>query len=629
MPKAMNSTRLILVISALAACLAAAAFYFRKGSEAPFVASSSSRDAVVIPGTPSWEQIDDARRDGWDSEVFAAKASQQLNALGKLIVRSEEIKATDVEALVTEDFSCGELRPRNLEMVFQDQVLRVEREEAADEPVKEETPGTGRGPGRLSDALNGLAAPFRQAKEARFEFKVVDVKKSADSVTTRQQLAISGRTAEGCLEQHSVWTTQWTQEAEGAPPKLRAVRAQGFEQVRRLTALPLFSDCTEAVLGKNPSWGKQLLLGLNHWLERIQDNRFFDLLGTPGLAVGDVNGDDLDDLYVCQEGGLPNLLFVQNADGTASDVSDTSVANWIESSRSALLVDLDNDGSQDLVVTILGNLVLHKGDGKGHFALKAVLPTSQDTMSLSAADYDQDGDLDLYLCAYKQDDLSQDAGVLSIGASGDFVYHDAQNGAKNILLRNDGVKDGEWRFSDVTVEVGLDVNNRRFSFAAAWEDFDNDGDQDLYVANDFGRNVLYRNDSVKGGQARFVEVAGSTGAEDSASGMSVAWGDFDHDGWMDLYVSNMFSAAGSRITSQPKFKADATEEVKTRLQRFARGNTLLKNQDGRAFNDISEAAGVTMGRWAWSSNFLDIQNDGWEDLVVANGYVTTEDTGDL
>ena len=101
------------------------------------------------------------------------------------------------------------------------------------------------------------------------------------------------------------------------------------------------------------------------------------------------------------------------------------------------------------------------------------------------------------------------------------------------------------------------------------------------------------------------------------------------DGWMDLYISNMFSAAGSRITHQQQFKADAPDVVKRRLQRFARGNTLLRNLGNNSFQDQSVAAGVTMGRWAWGSNFVDINNDGWQDLIVANGFITGAGTGDL
>jgi hypothetical protein len=187
-------------------------------------------------------------------------------------------------------------------------------------------------------------------------------------------------------------------------------------------------------------------------------------------------------------------------------------------------------------------------------------------------------------------------------------------------LRNDG----NWSFADVTVDVGLDHNNRRWSYAAAWDDFDKDGDLDLYVSNDFGRNNLYRNDN-----GRFRDVAAAAGVEDIASGMSVSWGDYDGDGWSDLYVSNMFSAAGSRITFQEQFKGNASSETRTQYQRLARGNTLFRNLGDGTFEDVGVAAGVTMGRWSWGSLFVDINNDGMQDIIVGNGYVTGDDSGDL
>ena len=110
--------------------------------------------------------------------------------------------------------------------------------------------------------------------------------------------------------------------------------------------------------------------------------------------------------------------------------------------------------------------------------------------------------------------------------------------------------------------------------------------------------------------------------------MSVSWGDVDRDGVMDLYVANMFSAAGNRIAPQQGFSPGSSAETRGALLRFARGNTLLLQEEGK-FRDASEELGVTMGRWAWSSMFADINNDGWEDLLVANGYITTPDTGDL
>ena len=103
---------------------------------------------------------------------------------------------------------------------------------------------------------------------------------------------------------------------------------------------------------------------------------------------------------------------------------------------------------------------------------------------------------------------------------------------------------------------------------------------------------------------------------------------------MDVYISNMFSSAGNRITYQPQFQAGVAASTVSQLQRMARGNTLYLNfgepRAGTArFDDVSEAMQVTMGRWAWASKFIDLTNDGWQDLLVANGYLTNELPDDL
>ena len=333
-------------------------------------------------------------------------------------------------------------------------------------------------------------------------------------------------------------------------------------------------------------------------------------------------------------GGLPNRLFLQQIDGTALDTSTSAGVDWLDHTASALFLDLDSDGDQDLVTATIPGVLVLENDGSGKFRRRTLLPLDDiDLHSLSAADFDLDGDVDIFVCV----DFSN-AGAVSTDARTGFVYHDANDGGANILFRNDvprrsGTNAGSdaqseseapWRFTDVTHDVGLDANNRRHSLAAAWSDYDSDGDADLYVANDYGQNCLYRND-----EGRFVNVADAAGVVDFGSGMSASWGDIDRDGRADLYVGNMFSSAGSRITQQAQFGPQIGDRERALYQRFAKGNSLFANQGDGTFLDVAGPAGVEMGRWAWSSLFADLNNDGWEDLVVANGYITTEDTGDL
>lgn len=366
--------------------------------------------------------------------------------------------------------------------------------------------------------------------------------------------------------------------------------------------------------------------GYRDWLPQLtHDFRVDSSVGYPALAIGDVDGDGLEDLYVCQSMGLPNLLLLHQPDGTVREASAEWGIDWLHESRGALLVDLDNDGDQDLAVAIDGALVVAANTGK-RFDVRTVIPAADDTTSLAAADFDQDGLLDLYLCTYQSNtSLGEERDGSASSASGAFVYHDSDQGSANLLLHNED----DCSFVDVTEDLGLEVNNARHSYAASWEDYDNDGDLDLYVANDYGPNCLYRNDLLDGDKQRFTEIASQVGAQDRASGMSVAWSDYDRDGWMDVYVSNMFSSAGNRVAAQPEFRPDADPELREQLLRFARGNTLLKNQGDGTFHDSSLLAGVTMGRWAWSSNFADLNNDGWDDILVANGMITGDDSGDL
>jgi hypothetical protein len=572
-----------------------------------------------------WQTLDDPNQDGWPSETRSERALARLNELADLLRRPERITVARIDELTTGEFASDPLLPQDLAEVYRDRLLVVSRAHAdrADDHRRDKL--------TFVDQLRSWSDLFADRSRVTTKFKVIEIGRDGPFLVTRQLGSVAGRTrGETRTEQHFTWRIHWKVEGD-ARPRFSQIELEDFEQVMSYapSASTLFNDCTDSALGKNRSYRDQFLYGFNHWLERIQDIHYYSMLGTPGLAIGDVDGDGLEDLFVSQEGGLPNRLFVHEPDGTAKDVSAAASVDWLERTRGALLLDLDNDGDQDLAAALLGCVVVAANDGRGQFDIQTVLPCGHDTMSLASADYDNDGDLDIYVCVHNPNDASLDAESSSLAAlNARIVYHDANNAGPNALFRND-ISGDQWRFHDATEEVGLHVNNRRFSFAASWEDYDNDGDQDLYVANDFGRNNLYRNELSSEGRARFVDVAAETNTEDSASGMSVAWSDFDRDGWLDLYIGNMFSAAGNRITRLDQFKPQAAPTVRGRLQRFARGNTLLRNQGGRAFEDVSVAANVTMGRWAWSSNFVDINNDGWDDLVVANGFITGRDSGDL
>ena len=569
-----------------------------------------------------WQAIDDPDRDGWETEALAAAALKKLKEIGGFIKQANTSESGDLSGIAANDFHGTTLSPDNLITVYQDSIFMVQR----NTPDPGERVTKYEGPDGLQRAIANLCKAFSGADNIRTKFKIFQIKLQGSQVATTQYIEIIGFTDDGQIEQHATWDAVWDIDSD-SELSLNRIELLEFEQVRsKVRGGPLFEDCTESVLDQNECFSEQFQRGYGHWMLGIPHTRYqiTEMMGHPGLAIGDVNGDQLEDLYVCQEQGLPNRLFLQQPDGTALEVASQWGCDWLQATRSALFVDLDNDGDQDLVATFLGGVVIASND-ENTFTTRSIIPTGDDMIALAGCDFDNDGDVDIYATAYYANKVLSNRQSAGLPASGGaFVYHDANVGGNNQLIRNE-ISDDTWKFSDATKASGLDHNNTRFSFAAAWEDYDNDGDQDLYVANDYGRDNLYENNN-----GRFQDIAAEAGAEDAASGMSVSWSDYDHDGRMDLYISNMWSSAGNRIAFQPDFKKNAPVEVKKRLQRFARGNTLLKNEGPTELIDVSKKAGVEMGRWAWGSQFADINNDGWDDILIANGFITKNaDSGDL
>jgi hypothetical protein len=619
-------------------------------SEAALTTRASGGDLPTVPGLVNREfvdplkdvveKVDPSKDANWDTEVFYEEhISKQYKALAKLFANPADWTAEKAAPLAADGFHCAVLRPATKE-VHRDSVFRVlravptqslgtrgdsTRSVAKDVPTQSvgtrevQSVGTRfEGPGGLAEAFKQLSEPYRDGQNRRLMFKTLRVFLEGQTARTIAYFEANAVTPRGIVQQNAVWTCRW-QRSEGDKelPKLLSIEVEDFEEIvpGETGGVP-FAECTEAVLGGNPSFAEQMARGDDHWHGQL-DVAFGVHQGAYGVAIADVNGDGLADIYFGTPRGLPNRLYLQQADGTAKDYSRESGLDWLDPSRGMLFVDLDNDRDQDLAVTMGESFVLMENDGRGHFTRRVEIDTPSRLTSMAAADYDNDGDLDLYVCGY--------SAVVMIGPGDVFAnpvpYWDAKNGAPDFLMRNDG----DWSFVDVTKQVGLNTDNTRFGLACAWDDFDNDGDQDLYVANDFGRKNLFRNDGGK-----FVDIAPEAGVEDIGAGMSAAWGDYNRDGWMDIYVANMFSSAGNRITFQRHYRPGDDTPTRQAIQRHVRGNTLFESAgDGKKFYDVSVEANVTMGRWAWGSLFADFNNDGWEDLYVCNGFFTTEDTGDL
>jgi hypothetical protein len=549
----------------------------------------------------------EAAQDSWETETFAAAAAKQFERLGQVLTDPNSIADFDYSSLIAQEFDCTKFRPQQMTSEFSDGSIQVFRG-AIDESAQTGTEA-------LVHALRDLAKPLEGKRDIRTKFKIVSVELAETVITTNVVYQASGRSDSDALQQSAVWHCRWKTDSSSNSPLLVGIRVTDYEEVvGRSPHGTLFADCTEAIFGDDPQFRRQFVRGIDYWRSGIQAQYGVYPYGHHGIAIGDVNGDGLEDLYVCQPAGLPNCLYLQNLDGTVTNAAEKMGVDWLDRSRGALFIDLDNDGDQDLVIAINALVLVMSNEGNGTFKERTTFRTRGDPGSLAAADYDLDGDLDVYIVSYGKRFMSDGE------SSGPIPYHDANNGGRNVLMRNDG----QWVFTDVTKQCGIDENNERWSFAASWEDYDGDGDPDLYVANDFGRNNLYRNDGGK-----FSDVAAEAGVEDIAAGMSVSWGDFNQDGRMDLYVGNMFSSAGQRIANQRRFQAAANDDVRGQFQRHARGNSLFLNVGDGTFQDVSEQAGVTLGRWAWASPFVDINNDGLEDIVVANGFVTGSNTGDL
>ncbi|MCP4777645.1 MAG: VCBS repeat-containing protein [Planctomycetaceae bacterium] len=344
----------------------------------------------------------------------------------------------------------------------------------------------------------------------------------------------------------------------------------------------------------------------------------------PSVSVLDLNQDGFDDLFVTDRWSQAQLL--QNkGDGTFEDVTQESGLLVNELANCTCFFDFDNDGDSDAFVgrSMGPSLFFENQDGtfKPHAEINEVLAETRFVLAVSVADVNRDGLLDLYLSTYaygqgeikdwfEQTTRVEDRLKTRLKIERAHTYVD-RGGPPNILLMNRG-DSFEW------AKIGDDLKQFRDSYQSVWTDLDQDGDLDVYICNDFSPDVFLRNDTERGTfKPEFTDVTQEV-AGNSVMGfaMGASWGDFDNDGDLDLYVSNMYSKAGLRIVDQ-------LDDVNERLRVSAHGNFLYVNDNGK----LSQVAGsgeeqqhVSSVGWSYGGQFADFNNDGELDIYVASGF---------
>ena len=325
----------------------------------------------------------------------------------------------------------------------------------------------------------------------------------------------------------------------------------------------------------------------------------FDCDNDGKLDIVTVNGSTVDRY---RDGGDPMItLYHQEPDGTFKDITKSAGLTRRGWGMGVAVADFDNDGFLDIYVTGFGGNVLYRNIGNCRFedvTEKAGVRGGGFSTGAAWADYDRDGHVDLFVSRYVhvdfknlpefgRDKFCRYKGVLvQCGPWG-------LQGESDLLYRNRG--DGT--FEEVSVRAGVHDSEGRFGLGVVWGDYDNDGWPDLFVANDAGANYLYHNNH----NGTFTDVAMLAGVALSGAGleqgnMGVDFGDYDHDGWLDL-IDTTFA-------DQPK--------------------TLYRNLGREGFEDASRTAQIaqpTLSYVAWGTGFVDFDNEGWPDILIANGHV--------
>ena len=342
----------------------------------------------------------------------------------------------------------------------------------------------------------------------------------------------------------------------------------------------------------------------------IEEGRRCNSFSTVGLRNGfvsvlDFDEDGWDDVaFTFRDGTITILLNQQNGqfDVVSKKLKSESLPEFLQINVTCFC-DVDNDGDADVVVGCVNHSSILFENVDGEWVERQILPVDHVT-SISVADYNMDGLLDIY-CATYQWKLTDDPALR--GSTGLPELLDRRTSVNVLLTNVGGGKFENLHENDATTAIN------RSTFHGGWADYDKDGDPDLYLSNDFAPNNMLRNEGES-----FVDVTERTQTADVGFGMGVSWGDFDNDADLDLYVTNMFSKAGQRITAK-------LPQLQAAWSNAARGNSLFRNNDA-LFEKVSGAKPpalcVEKAGWSWCGQFADINNDGFLDIHSLSGYYT-------
>lgn len=311
------------------------------------------------------------------------------------------------------------------------------------------------------------------------------------------------------------------------------------------------------------------------------------------VAVSDFDGDGFDDMFLTDssiEGR--NRLYRNNGNFTFTEIGQAAgVARGNDASNAtadALWFDYNGDGRPDLYVVRFGQSQLYENLGKSRFkdvTKKAGLEFYANSITAIAFDFDRDGDLDLFVGNYFQPvNLFKPDTPRFFPES----FETANNGGGLTLF----VNQGNGTFVNGTAKAGLKQSGWTLDLGHA--DADNDGDDDLYVAADFGTDRFFKNN----GDGTFSDITETAIGIDTKKGMNVDWADYDNDGLLDIYVTNI------------------TDDY------MREGNFLWRNTGNLTFSDLSRETGTYDTGWGWGAKFFDFDNDSWLDLYVMNGWVS-------